>query len=82
MKERGLFYLHNRCGRTKDAADFAIVLTVSVPDKVTSIYMYLVEFGSIGVSTIIFISTRCGGHPLVKQVVTLSFNAKVDLADF
>ncbi len=24
----------------------------------------------------------CGGHPLVKQVVTLSFNAKVDLADF
>ncbi len=23
-----------------------------------------------------------GGHPLVKQVVTLSFNAKVDLADF
>ena len=23
----------------------------------------------------------CGGHPLVKQVVTLSFNAKVDLAD-
>ena len=25
---------------------------------------------------------NCGGHPLVKQVVTLSFNAKVDLADF
>ncbi len=23
-----------------------------------------------------------GGHPLVKQVVTLRFNAKVDLADF
>ncbi len=24
----------------------------------------------------------CGGHPLVKQVVTLSCNAKVDLANF
>ena len=26
--------------------------------------------------------TECGGNPLVKQVVTLSFNAKVDLANF
>ncbi len=25
---------------------------------------------------------NCDGHPLVKQVVTLSFDAKVDLADF
>ena len=24
----------------------------------------------------------CGAHPLVKEVVTLSFNAKVDLANF
>ena len=28
-KERGLFHVHNKCGRTKDAADFAICLTVS-----------------------------------------------------
>ncbi len=26
--------------------------------------------------------TLCDDHPVVKQVVTLSFNAKVDLADF
>lgn len=30
MKQRRLFYLHEQCGRTKDAADFAIVLTVSL----------------------------------------------------
>jgi len=29
MKEKRLFHLHERCGYTKDAADFAIVLTVS-----------------------------------------------------
>lgn len=29
MKSKNLFYLHDRCGHTKDAADFAIVLTVS-----------------------------------------------------
>ncbi|KAH3831735.1 uncharacterized protein LOC127877871 isoform X2 [Dreissena polymorpha] len=28
MKQRREFYLHQRCGTTKDAADFAIVLTV------------------------------------------------------
>ncbi len=30
----------------------------------------------------LFCTSECGGHPLVKQVVTLSFNAKVVLADF
>ncbi len=28
-----------------------------------------------------FVNGDCGGHPLVNQAVTLSFTAKVDLAD-
>lgn len=33
MKQKGLFYLNERCGTTKDAADFAIVLTVGKMDE-------------------------------------------------
>ncbi len=34
------------------------------------------------IATLSRVYNPCGGHPLVKQVVTLSFNAKVDLTDF
>lgn len=30
MRQRGLVYISERCGKTKDAADFALVLTVSL----------------------------------------------------
>ncbi len=30
----------------------------------------------------ILIHSQCDGHPMVEQVITLSFSAKVDLADF
>ena len=35
MKRNNQFYLHERCGVTKDAADFAIVLTVSFIEDLT-----------------------------------------------
>ena len=34
MKSKNLFHLHDRCGHTKDAADFAIVLTVRPNKKI------------------------------------------------
>ncbi|KAL4219638.1 hypothetical protein ACF0H5_022210 [Mactra antiquata] len=33
MKQNGFFYLNDQCGRTKDAADFAIVLAVGKMDE-------------------------------------------------
>lgn len=30
MQKKGMVYVHEKCGRTKDAADFALVLTVSI----------------------------------------------------
>ncbi len=36
-KERGLFHLHGKCGRTKDAADFALVLKVGTEHRRVSV---------------------------------------------
>ena len=56
------------------------------------VIVILAAVGSIGKRTCLYNAvvlvlmkggdSRCDGHPLVKEVVTLSFSAKVDLAEF